>query len=81
MISDSILWKKRYDSLASELQALHEKVNGFKTFFEVPNEPISTSDTFFISNDLEVCDNEEAALDHWGPGKYFKVVKVKNDSD
>jgi hypothetical protein len=75
---DRLIWKIRYENLKAAIQEIHELANQFRQFERnIPNEPWSLSDEFFISNDLEVVDNEEYALQNWGEGKYFKVVKSK----
>lgn len=73
-----IYWKAKYDALRAALQELHESENLFRdSSDEMPDECISVSDEFFISNAMEVVDNEKFALEHWGEGNYFRVVKQR----
>lgn len=67
------LWKQRYEELTLSIRDLIEDTR--LDFDEVPVEPISVSDYFYISNDWQICDNEEYAIEHWGPGKYAKYSK------
>jgi hypothetical protein len=71
---DNLYWKMRYDAVMTKIQEIHERDKW--NLEEQPAECISTSDEFWISNSMEVVDSEEAAIDHWGEGNYFKVVKA-----
>ena len=46
-----------------------------------PVDCISTSDEFWISHSMEVVDSEESAIEHWGEGNFFKVVKADKNAD
>jgi hypothetical protein len=70
------LWQKRYRALQADIQNFYEETTLFQPEDDVPNECISVSEEFFISNDLHVVDNEAYALKHWGKGRYFRVVKA-----
>jgi hypothetical protein len=74
-MKDNLYWKIRYDEILSKIQELHELDKWHPE--PQPEECISTSDEFWISNSMEVVDSERAALDHWGEGNFFKVVKVE----
>lgn len=77
MVKPSQYWKEKYDALCGAIQEIHETVNVFKTGPKgLPDECDSTSDEFFVSNVLEIVDNEEYAKKHWGKGKYFRVVRA-----
>lgn len=69
------LWKHRFDRLTGELRDLAESVERAPRRREdIPTEFWTSSDELFISNDMEIADNEEYALKHWGPGKYRRFV-------
>lgn len=70
-------WKSKYDSLASRVASLADQAEMERNRDIIEDECWSASDTFFISNHMEVVDNEEYAKENWGPGKYFKVKRVK----
>lgn len=72
-MSDELFWKLKYDRLQSKIQELHEEGQWVRE--EQPAECISESEEFYISNSMEVVDNEEYALRNWGEGFYFKVRK------
>lgn len=71
------LWKKRLSNVIGKLQEIVEK-HQWKTDFEMPEYFTTTSDELFITNDLEVYDNEEAVLEQYGPGTYKKFVEAKS---
>ena len=74
----SDIWKRRFDKLKMAIEDLSESANLTNDFQkDIPDEPYSESKEYFISNDLEVVDNERYALEHWGKGKYFKAVRVE----
>lgn len=75
----NLYWKVRYDEVMAKIQELHE-IDSWNTEPQ-PKECISTSDEFWISNSMEVVDSEEVALDHWGEGNFFKVVKAEKNPD
>jgi ribosomal protein S27AE len=70
----NLYWKGRYDEVMTKIQELHE-MDSWHTHPQ-PVDCISESNEFWISHSLEVVDSEEAALDHWGEGNFFKVVKT-----
>jgi hypothetical protein len=70
-------WKKKYDDLCIKIQDLHE-IQEFENK-EPSNECLCEGDEFWISNDLDVCADENYAIRNWGKGKYFKVKKVINE--
>lgn len=65
-------WQQRYMKLLSKVQEALD-VGDF-ALDEVPPEPASASEEVFISNDLQVCDNEAFAQNHWGEGRYRRFV-------
>ncbi len=66
------IWQQRYMKLIFNIE---DAVDGAKSDLdEQPDEPQSASDEMFVSNDLQVCDNEQYAQDHWGEGKYRRFV-------
>lgn len=73
-------WKEKYDNLCAAIQEIHETANVFMEGNKnIPDEPISDSKEFFVSNVLGCVDNEEYAIENWGEGKYFKVKKCITD--
>lgn len=63
--ASEVYWKKRYDRLCTELQALHEQHNEFRT--EVEERRVwELSDFIYVSYNYECCDTEEQAKKNWG---------------
>lgn len=69
-----LYWRERYEILLREVQRISDEGNFQRD--QQPAEPISMSDEFFISNDLQVCDSEEHAKTTWGEGNYFRVIRA-----
>lgn len=72
--TNETIWKKRFDALKNAIGSLDDSIQD-EIEKPVPKECWSAASEFFISNDLQICDNEKYAKDHWGKGKYFRVVK------
>jgi hypothetical protein len=68
-----LYWKLKYDQLIGQMSSLIEEKEFARD--EQPEECISSSNEFWISNDMNVCDSESYAADNWPPGTYFRVVK------
>ncbi len=71
-VSEECTWRGRYERLVILLQDIADDSRFDEETIE--DFPISASEEFFISNDLQVVDNEEYAKSHWGPGKYRKFI-------
>ena len=71
-------WKKKYEYLCATIQMMHERAERLKALDDknFPQICISASKVFWISNDLEVFDNEESAKEYAGKNNYFKVKKT-----
>lgn len=69
-------WREKYQRLVEELATLAEDVEKRHSDREVPTECWSDAKEFYVSNDLEIVDNEDYARNHWGKGRYFKVRRV-----
>ena len=77
MSTDELYWKVKHDQLQTRVQALAEDLE-----YDVEDQPdvcISTSEEFYVSNDLSVCDSLDYALAHWGEGKFFRVTRQNQD--
>jgi hypothetical protein len=70
-------WRQKYERLVEELSTLGEHVEMEHRQRVVDSEPWSASDVYYISNDMQVVDNEEYAKKHWGDGRYFEVKKTE----
>lgn len=74
-MSAEVYWRKKYETLRLALSNL---AGGEHTDdAPIPDEPISNSDTLFISNDWQVTDNKEFAEDVFGKGKYMIFKKLR----
>jgi len=72
-----LYWKIRYNEIMCKIQELHE-LDKWHTHPQ-PKYCISESNEFWVSNSLDVVDSEETAIEHFGEGNYFKVVKVETE--
>lgn len=63
--SEEYYWKRRYEKLCTELQALHEQVNQFD--IDVETKRVWELPTFiYVSYNYDVVDTEEVAKERWG---------------
>lgn len=73
-MSEKIRYKRLYDELKQRVATLADDLEFDGVDKDMDDEPWSTSRIMFVSNHMEVVDNEEYALKHWGKGKYRKFV-------
>lgn len=76
-------WKERFYWLSMKIHDAAEEVAFNRAWEKFPPEEKceSTSDTFYISNDLDyVVDNESKARELWGD-RYIKVMRVYQPKD
>jgi|WetSurSiteA1Bulk_404760.scaffolds.fasta_scaffold568032_1 hypothetical protein len=75
-MSAEVYWKNKYDNLRLSLINLAEGEHTKIDDAPIPDEPISSSDVLYISNDWQVTDNEKFAKDVFGWGKYMVFKKT-----